>query len=263
MALLYIAAEKSELTALAQRLTGLRPLKWPLKYAQEGILDGRRILLAANGAGPKLATQALEIAIRAISAADLQSSVLEAVVSVGLCGALQPELCEGQVIVASEVVSPDSPETFPACAVESEQAFVRGAVVSQDRVAGQAEEKAELGRRFQAVAVEMEAFGVATRAKRAGLPFCCIKVVADRVDESFGIDFNQMRSSGGRISREKVVVKAFAKPSVIPELFRLKRRAELGASALGDFLVSCRFSLQPVEVRVSGDDRSGAPADGG
>ena len=55
MAIIYIAAEAAELTPFATRLTGLRPLKWPLKYAQEGILDGRRILLASNGAGPKLA----------------------------------------------------------------------------------------------------------------------------------------------------------------------------------------------------------------
>jgi adenosylhomocysteine nucleosidase len=253
MALLYIAAEAAELKPFAERLTGLRPLKWPLDFAQEGILDGRRILLAANGAGPKLAAQALEIAIRAISAADLQSSLLEAVVSVGFCGALQPDLREGQILIASEVSSPASDVVFPACLFESEQPFLSGRFVSQDRIAGSSAEKTELRERFGAIAIEMEGFGVAARAKRAGLPFGCIKVVSDRVDESFGIDFNLTRSPAGRISRGKIVLQAVARPRVIPELFRLKRRADMAAGALGDFLVSCRFIIQSAGNVVQAD----------
>ena len=244
MAILYIAAEANELKPFADRLTGLRPLKWPLDYAQEAILDDRRILLAANGAGPKLAAHALEIAIRAISAADLQSSLLEAVVSVGFCGALVPDLREGQIVVATGVKAPESGDPFPAGAIEAEQPFVSGDFVSQDRIACTTQEKTELASRYGAIAVEMEAFGVAARAKRARLPFYCIKAVSDRLDESFGIDLNRSRSTEGRISRGKIVLQAVAKPAVVPELFRLKRRAEMAAGALGDFLVSCRFIIQ-------------------
>ncbi len=244
MALLYIAAEPGELKPFAERLTGLRPLKWPLDYAQEGILDDRRILLAANGPGPKLAAQALEIAIRAIVAADLQSSALEAVVSVGFCGALRSDLQEGQILVANEIKDPQSSEPLPALEVETEHSFVSGAFVSQNSVASTAAEKTRLGGQFQAIAVEMEAFGVAARAKRAGLPFYCIKVVSDRADENLRIDFNRSRSRDGHFSRVKIVLQAIAKPGLIPELFRLKRRADMAARALGDFLVSCRYITQ-------------------
>lgn len=252
MAILFISAEANELKALANQLTGLRALKWPLDYAQEGILDGRRVLLAANGAGPKLAAQALEVAIRAIAAADLQSSALEAVVSVGFCGALKPGIPEGQVIVATNITSPATDEVFPACQVEASQPFVTGPVVSQDAVAGTSQEKAQLADRYQAIAVEMEAFGIAVRAKRAGLPFCCIKVVSDRADESFRFDFNQVRTADGHISRGKIIGKALVRPILIPELLRLKRRADRAAVVLGDFVVSCRFSFQPVHADVSG-----------
>jgi len=251
MAILYIASEAAELKPFAKHLTGLRPLKWPLDYAQEGILNDRRILLAANGAGPKLAAHALEIAIRAISAADLQSSALEAAVSVGFCGALQPDLQEDQIIVAANLKSPDSGEALPCGTVDCARPFISGDIVSQNRVANKSSEKLDLGRQFHALAVEMEAWGVAARAKRAGLPFCCIKVVADRADESFGLDFNEARSRDGRISRGKIIGKAIARPGVISELFRLKRRTDRAASVLGDFLVSCRFSVQPVGASVS------------
>ena len=86
MAILFVAAEADELKPFAKRLTGLRKLNWPLRYAFEGILQGRRIMLAAQGAGPKLAAQAVEVAIRAVTAAELSASRLEAVVSVGYCG---------------------------------------------------------------------------------------------------------------------------------------------------------------------------------
>src|SRR5947209_10976808 len=100
MAILYVAAEPLELRPLAQSLLNLRKLKWPIDYAFEGILAGKRIMLAANGAGPKLAAQVVEVAIRAVSAAELSASKLEAVVRTGFCGALDPALKEDQIVVA-------------------------------------------------------------------------------------------------------------------------------------------------------------------
>jgi nucleoside phosphorylase len=258
MALLFIAAEARELKPFAERLTGLRALKWPLDYAQEGILEGRRILLAANGAGPKLAAQALEIAIRAIAAADLQSSILEGVTSVGLCGALRADLQAGQVLVATNIKSADSDENLAACAVKSDVPFLMGNIVSQDRIVINGAEKLALGIRYDALGVEMEAIGVAVRAKRAALPFCCIKVVSDQTDESFGVDFNQCRTPDGHISRGKIIWKAIAMPRVIPEIFRLKRRADMAAGVLGDFLVSCRFSIQSANSVNAIDQRADA-----
>ncbi len=66
MAILFVAAEAMELKPFANSLTALRKLKWPIDYAYEGILEGKRIMLAANGAGPKLAAQAVEVALRAV-----------------------------------------------------------------------------------------------------------------------------------------------------------------------------------------------------
>src|ERR1700745_3767115 len=99
MAFLYVAAEASELQPFTELLTGVRKLKWPVDYAYEGIWEGRRMLLAANGAGPKLAADVVEVAIRAGMVAELSSSRLEAVISTGYCGALSPDLCESQIVV--------------------------------------------------------------------------------------------------------------------------------------------------------------------
>ncbi len=249
MAILYVASESAELRPFAALLTGLRKLKWPLDYAFEGIWEGRRIMLAANGAGPRLAAQAVEVAIRAVTAAELSSSKLEAVVSTGYCGAVDATLREGQIVVAANVLDLSQKETFDCIPVTTENQYASGLIASQDRIANNVAEKTEL-QSCGAIAIDMEAAGVAARTKRAGLPFCCIKVVSDRADESFRFDLNKMRTSEGRIARGKIGVYAITHPTLIPELIHLRRRTQDAAKALGEFLVSCRINSEPDTSRA-------------
>ncbi len=254
MAILYVASDASELKPFAQLLTALRKLKWPIDYAYEGIWESRRILLAANGAGPKLAAQAVETAIRAGMVAELSSSKLEAVVSTGYCGAIDPALKPLQIVVATEVVDPATNERFECAQVTGSGEFASGPILSQDEIAHNAAAKERL-RGSGAIALDMEAVGVAARAKRAALPFACIKVVSDSASESFPFDLNQMRTAEGRVARGKIVVHALTHPNVIPALYRLKKRTEDAAKVLGEFLVSCRINTEPQSV-PSEQDRS-------
>lgn len=247
MAILYVAAEAAELDPFARLLAGVKKLKWPIDYACEGVLNGRRVLLAANGAGPKLGSHAVEMAIRAVTHADLSSSRLEAVVSTGYCGALTPGIQENDIIIGTRVLGSDPID----CDIpQSEEKFISGAIVSQNRIACLAAEKEQL-HATGAIAVDMESEGVGARTKRAELPFYCIKVVTDRADESFSLDLNRMRTAEGRISRGKIGLFAATHPAMLPELFRLKRRSESAAKALGEFLVSCRIESKS-NIAVSG-----------
>ena len=239
MSLLFVASEAAELEPLAQHLENLRKLPWPIDYAYEGIAGGRRFILIANGAGPKLATQATEIAIRAVSNADLSASPLEAVISTGYAGALDPALALGDIVVAQEVLDYATGEHYPCAEVLGHTS--QGVVLSQDRIANDSAEKQQLFNKTGACAVEMESAGVAARSKRAGLPFCCIKVISDVASESFGLDLNKMRTSEGRVARGKIIVQALVRPNLVPGLLQLKRRTEKVARVLGDFLVSCRI----------------------
>jgi adenosylhomocysteine nucleosidase len=240
MAILYVAAEAMELEPFAALLTGVRKLKWPIDYAFEGVWEGRRVMLAANGAGPRLASQAVEIAIRAVTGAELSSSKLEAVVSTGFCGALDPDLRECQILVPTQVLDLDANQTFECGTVDADTPFISGRLLSQDRVANCAHEKQKL-KDHGAIAVDMEAAGVAARATRAGLPLYCIKVVCDRADESFPFDVNSMRTPDGRIGRVKIGIHALTHPKVLRPLLHWRRRSGDAAKALGGFLVSCRI----------------------
>lgn len=243
MAILYVASEPRELEYFAGLLGATRRLKWPISYALEGSWENRRVMLAANGAGPKLAAHVVEIAIRAMSMAELSASRLEAVVSTGYCGALAPELRESQIVVASEILDAETNETTACVPVESKAEFLSGRIISQNRIAVSADEKQQLARRG-AIAVDMESSGVAARAQRAGLPFAAVRVVSDRADESFAFDLNRMRTAEGRIATGKIVNYALTHPRAIPELRRLRRRAGDASRALGEFLAGSR--IRPV-----------------
>jgi adenosylhomocysteine nucleosidase len=239
MSILFVASESAELEPVAGRLENLRKLNWPIDYAYEGISEGRRFILVANGAGPKLAAQATEVAIRAVTNADLSSSRLEAVITTGYCGGLDPTLKAGDIVVAEQVFDLATREYFPCAELQGHPG--QGIVLSQDRIANNIEEKQQLFLKTGACAVEMEAAGVAARSKRAGLPFHCIKVLCDVATESFGLDLNRMRTAEGRVARGKIIVHALVRPNLIPGLLRLKRRTEEVAQGLGEFLVSCRI----------------------
>jgi adenosylhomocysteine nucleosidase len=237
MSILFVASEAAELEPLSQRLENLRKLSWPIDYAYEGISAGQRFILAANGAGPKLAAQATEVAIRAVTNADLSSSRLEAVITTGYCGGLDPSLKVGDIVIAEQILDSASGEQFLCDQMPGHPG--RGLVLSQDRIANNADEKRQLFLKTGACAVEMEAAGVAARSKRAGLPFRCIKVISDVATESFGLDLNRVRTTEGRVARGKIIIQALGRPNLIPGLLRLKRRTEDVAQVLGEFLVSC------------------------
>lgn len=240
MAILYIAAEQMELQPFVERLHDGRKLHLPLDFAYEGTVANKRILLVANGAGPRLASAAARLVMESLSVAKTSSAGLEAVVSTGFCGALDPGLRPNNIVIGDTVVSGGGGSMHDcALPVFLPAPVTTGAVVSQDRVANCAAEKARL-RAHGALAVEMEAAGVFAQFQRTGIPCFCIKIVTDAADESFSLDLNQMRSPEGRILRGKIVRSALIRPHLWPELLRLKKRAEIAAEALGDFLVSCR-----------------------
>jgi adenosylhomocysteine nucleosidase len=225
--LVFVAAERRELEGLLVHVDEITKLNWPLDFARRGRLNGVEIVMVANGPGPKLAGEAVDVV--------KQHTEMNALVSIGFCGGLQPALHPCDIFVATEVVG-----VSPALKPATEKPFKTGKLLSIDRVVSTAAEKAVLAK--NADAVEMEAAAVADRAKRYHVPFYAVRVVTDTFEESFPLDFNAVRSSDGRFSRARIVAAALRKPAiVIPELIKLNNRTKRAAQALGDFLADARF----------------------
>lgn len=195
-------------------------------------MNGKRLLLAANGHGPELAGRAADVA------ACMEPP--EGVLSAGFCGALAPDLVPGGIVVASRIEAPATGASFEARLPASDRRFASGPVFSVDRVVRTAEEKQAM-RLAGAVAVEMEAAAVAQRAARWNLPFYCVRAVTDTCDEDLGLDLNAARDGRGRIRTGRIVADALRHPAFVPELLMLWRRSRLAAEELGNFLADCRF----------------------
>jgi adenosylhomocysteine nucleosidase len=231
--LLLVAAEALEFSGLLVRCPGSKVLKWPVRYARVAELGGRRLLMVANGPGPRLVEEALAVVADKVK--------VDKVVSTGFCGALDPSLRVGDIVLGSRLDASDGGRRFSARIPESDRPCRAGEVVSTDRVVETAAEKRAL-HGGGAVAVEMEAAAVAAWAEEHDRPFFCVRVVMDRADESFTLDFNAARDAGGRFSRWKILAGALRRPvDGLPELFRMARRSRFAARRLGEFLADCRF----------------------
>ncbi len=228
---LFVAAEAREFSGFIRHCRGVERVAWPLDFARRAELKGRQVVMVANGAGPRLAAEAVEVA--------QAKTVASVVVSTGYCGALDPKYDVGDIVVADQIVAEE--EIFAVYFPTSVGRYHRGTIVSIDRVASSAEEKRRL-RAAGAAAVDMESAGVARRVRQWKVPICCVRVVTDTSEEGFSLDLNACRLPDGRFSAVKVVASALRRPiKGIPELLRLRRTSESASRALGDFLADCSF----------------------
>jgi adenosylhomocysteine nucleosidase len=197
--------------------------QFELKYIRPA--QGQRWMMRANGPGFRLAG----------AVADQIGPTVDAVMNVGLCGALDERLAVGDIVVGTSVNGvtvnvPGVPGVFHA-----------GGIASVDHVAQTATEKRHL-RATGAIAVEMEAVALLERARRWGVPFYCVRAVSDTADEDFALDLNATRDQEGRFRPVLILAQALRRPLIgIPELLRLRRNADKAAKALGEFLGNCRF----------------------
>lgn len=228
-----VASQPLEFAGLLRRTDAARRLAWPLAFAREARLQGRRWILAAHGPGPRLAATAAETALDRCGGRAV-------VLSTGFCGALDPSLRAGAIFAADEVLDAAGRRTFPARLPHSPQPYHQGRLLTQDRVAVSVQEKASL-REHGADAVDMEAAAVAAEAERRNAPFYCVRVVSDSAGETLPVDFNACRGPEGRFSNSRITLAALLHPSSLIPLLRFGRTCRRAALILGDFLASCRF----------------------
>jgi nucleoside phosphorylase len=229
--MLLVAADPREFGGILRRCASPLPAKLSTGWARRGRLGNHDVLLAANGAGRVRAAAAVDAGCRSFTP--------EAVVSTGLCGALDPSLVAAEIVIATCVM--DGERQFAAGEISGEHETRRGAVYTLDRVAQTSGEKAEL-RKTGASVVEMEAAGVAEESRRRGLPFFCVRAVSDLAEESFVNDWNASLRKDGHFDTMLILRGSLRRPWLrLPELVRMRNRLVRAARALGDFFADCRF----------------------
>jgi hypothetical protein len=130
---------------------------------------------------------------------------------------------------------------YPAGLPHNSRPHRIGPIACSDRVAQTAAEKSAL-HDSGAIAVEMEAAGVAERAAARNLPFYCVKAVTDLAGEDMANDFNSALRPDGHFATMVILRSSLRQPLTrIPELLRLRKRCARAALLLGEFIADCRF----------------------
>ncbi|MCU1257680.1 MAG: putative phosphorylase, family 1 [Bryobacterales bacterium] len=206
--ILFIASDPREFTGTMRFWRDVRPIALPVQWAREGLRKGKRVLALANGAGAGRARMAANAARGRV------------VCNIGFCGALDPALRVGDIVV-------------PGVAPVTTSPFTAGGLICSDRVVATVEQKRAL-RAQGGTAVDMES---------AGLPGAYfVKSVSDLADESFDNDFNAALLPDGRFSVARLIGTALQKPFVrFPELVRLRQRTQIASEKLGEFIDTCEF----------------------
>jgi purine-nucleoside phosphorylase len=229
LTVLAIAAERFELMPWLRRCGAVESLPFALAGAWRAEWNGLTLFAAANGAGPRLAGQA-------VSALAAPLDRIDGVLSVGLCGALDPALTWNDLCTAAAVS--DGDRSWPVLPLAWKHAT---RLLSTDRFFGQAAEKARafaLG--FQTV--DMEAAACAAWAAENKVPFYAAKVVSDVAADAFAIDFNAYRDEAGRFDRRRLAMAAMQHPiRYAPCLIRMARRGKAASEILGESLANYRF----------------------
>jgi adenosylhomocysteine nucleosidase len=173
----------------------------------------------------------------------LEKRGARAVINIGMAGALSPLLRVGDIVVAREVRN--DTESFDASASPLFQAALRignarpGVAITVDEIVCEAEAKRRLAERLGASEVgwvDMESAAIASASVRLNVPFLVVRCISDALDEDLPLDFNRCRNSDGRVSPRKVIRSALLRPRAFKGLFELRRRSEMCAERLADFI---------------------------
>lgn len=164
------------------------------------------------------------------------SAGLAGVVSFGLCGALDPAIRVGDLVVGEAVV--DGGQCYPADAAWLERiaaalpAARRGRFVGAARPVASVAEKAELARQTGAVAVDMESHVVARLAWTYRAPFVVVRGVSDGARHALPHAAQVGLGPDGRPAAGAVLASLRANPWQIGALIRTALEAEDGFHAL-------------------------------
>jgi nucleoside phosphorylase len=223
MTIAIVAAMPEELAPLRARLVAPARTQRGTLTVERGRLGGWEVALAATGDGARNARAGVAALLAAAPDA-------EALVVLGVSGALSPELATADLVVASRVTDEDGQahETDPTRVAATTQATGgRAAVVmSARRIADSAEEKRRLAQQAGAglAVVDLESAAYVAAAEAAAIPWIVLRAVSDRADEALPALLNRSLDSGGAVNRGRVLRGLFGDPSALPQLLALRKR---------------------------------------
>lgn len=203
-----------------------------------GTYQNRDIIIAHTGMGFEKMERTVGFCIKEYSPS--------ACINIGYCGALTPGLNLADIVIATSVVhekineqfEPDKNELFQKAVSACTNAELKsntGTILSVDKVVATPHEKAYLGTKFGAIAVDMESFGLAKASQKLNAPFAVVRSVLDPMDIHLP-EFPGTVSDDGTINPIQVATDLLSHPKNILSIPQLKFCASKARETLMRFV---------------------------
>lgn len=198
-------------------------------HAQRRVQPDEAVCL---GEGARLELSGIGLLRARLAAVSLLRGGAGALVSWGTAGGLEPGLGPGSLVLPEGVVAPDLFVFEPdsdwrerlTCRLRGNlKIHAAGLASCANAVTGPAE-RIELRRRTGAAAVDMESSAVAAAARRAGVPFLAVRVVADPLGPPLPTSALAAIDSMGRFRARRFWSALCRHPAEIPSLLRLAKQ---------------------------------------
>jgi adenosylhomocysteine nucleosidase len=139
------------------------------------------------------------------------------VISAGVCGALSPDLAEGDLIVPEGVVA----ATRRIATVALPELRRAGTLVTVEEIVATPEQKARLWVETGALACDMESAPILEWAAKRGLRAAVVRGVSDRASRGVPADLAAVVEPDGRVRTTRAVRVVLSRPRAIPEAMML------------------------------------------
>jgi hopanoid-associated phosphorylase len=191
------------------------------------IAKGTGVTTVAGGGNATGLAQKIEAAL---------TGDVHGIISIGVAGALAPNLRVGDCIIASEVVAPgervSADEPWTAALLDRMAGATHGVLAGSNRITHTPEAKAKLHRETGALAVDMESHIAARIARDHGLAFAALRVISDDANTVLPPAALVAMKPNGGIAIRKVLQSLLMQPQQIPHLMRTARDSEAAFAGL-------------------------------
>ncbi len=169
------------------------------------------------------------------------------IVSAGLCGAVDPRLRPGELVIPESVLAPTGElynvtpsqhrRAMSAAATRVRTAARSGVLVTTRDVVATPEAKAELFARTGALAADMESAVILARAAVAGCTSLVVRGVSDAAAESLPPELVGLVTPEGKLRPARALALMASRPTVLPRALALGHATRKALRAVATLLV--------------------------
>lgn len=166
----------------------------------------------------------------------------EWVISAGFAGSLRPEIKRGHLLMPNSVIDTDHRTLginlqFDSDTLHKSPALHVGRLLTVDSIVRDPKHRIDLAAQYDAIGVDMETWAVAETCRLEKVRFLSTRIVSDGADDKLPPQLEKLLDQPTTAARLGAAAGAvFRRPSIVKEMWQLKKNALLATDRLARFL---------------------------